>query len=253
MNWHQNRHQLKHSVTLLGPSPGKKEKTWRKKRQQVLNKYKYICGYCGGHYLKYLHVIHKDGDNANVDDDNLEICCKLCYFITHLNLLFNNIAVLCYSKMDQKTINQKTTDYVMKYSEVPKASKIDPKAELIELSLLEYVNILFAKDIKTPKHFKNYKVFFTNNLDVTFITINPAATCIFIDSEEIVDSYESYSDEDLVQYDFSKEEEVFLKKFFGNNSEQTKVDKIIANVHFNEYLAQQEEFKEICQDVFSTN
>jgi hypothetical protein len=130
-----------------------------------------------------------------------------------------------------------------------------------ELSILEYTNILFSiledPNFKTPKEFENYKIFFTDNLDTTFITMNSAAKCIFIDSDDVVDSYElSYSDENLVGYDFTKNEERFFKQFFRTDSESQKIEEINAKLEYQKYMDDYEDLDlvtERCLSVFSTN
>lgn len=171
MEWTNNiREELKPSIVDIS-KPSKitiASNKWATIRDTVLKKYNYNCRYCGGHYIKYLMCIHLDNNSNNNDISNLDLCCKVCYDITHINNSFNNEMIVCYSQLSQLEIVRKTIDFIINNNKVPKINNIDKNASRVQLSVMEFSNIL----VHSKQNKYNYKIFFTEKLDTTFVSAN---------------------------------------------------------------------------------
>lgn len=162
----------------------------RQSRKKLLTKCKNTCEYCGGRYLKYLICARRKGKSY--------CCCRLCYLVTHINFGFEEEMVLCWSKMDQKEIVRNTVDFVINNNNdyFPNIKDIDPEAELVPISIFEFSNILikcYNNKKPLPKSFKNYKIFFNEKTDTTFLDFCTSGS-LFIDEDESQEEISKLSD-----------------------------------------------------------
>ena len=100
------------------------------------------CDYCGGEY-KVVFLI------------NGYKICPVCRLVSHIKYNTINNIVIIYSKLSQLDIVRKSVEYIMKKSCLPCAYDLDPSSELINLSIIEYYNIITNK---MPIKFNNYKI-----------------------------------------------------------------------------------------------
>ena len=171
MNWiKQNRVPLEIDVSDNTTTNDIGASKWYKLRKKVLEFYNKTCRYCGGQYNKYLHCIHLDGKKNNNDLSNLGICCKGCYFVTHINYDYEKKLSLYWSTKPQIDIIRDTVDYIIKYKETPSVLNIDQNAKKIPLSIVEFSNILceYKYDMLSQK-IKNYKIFFNPNFNIEHV------------------------------------------------------------------------------------
>lgn len=159
----------------------------KKQRKKILTKYDYRCRFCSGKYLKYLLCFQtKNGE--------LDICCRLCYIITHLNFGFiNGIEIYC-SELSQLDIVRKTVDYIFEHDDIPSPTKIDKNITESPISIFEYTNMLIKKDKSVD--LSKFKIFIKDNMDITFI-INNANKIkpMFVDSDKL-EEYENVNIDD---------------------------------------------------------
>lgn len=191
---------------------------WRALRDSTLIKKKQSCRYCGGRYSKYLICVHLDCDQDNDNSNNLDMCCQMCYKITHINYGFVDDTILCWSQLSQTEIIQKTITDIIKTGVIPDIQSIDPNAKKSPLSLMELCSILKADNNKILKNIKEIKVFFTKELDITFANyyISKGVKKSIPKSYMYIDS-SSDSEEDQVQ-------EVFQKEAYSANLKDIKLD-----------------------------
>ena len=205
MDW-QNiiRNPILPKVALLNNSIN-----FKYNRETVLNKYKYICRYCGGIYHKYMYCIKINNNNDNNpiimkkkptiinttdqqedvsikfnnnEEDNIEICCKICYKLTHLNLPNNAFDIKLYwSDKNQLDIIRLTVDSIIKNNKIPLPQDIDYNIKIPPISLFEFINILNKNNNVVPSFLSNCKLFISKKLDITFIIANYAIKSLFID------------------------------------------------------------------------
>jgi hypothetical protein len=142
---------------------------WKLLRTNTIKQRKNICLYCGGQYLKYIICFHLDGDPNNTDKTNMNLSCKMCYAITHLNFGQLNDVLICYSNLDQTTIVKKTIDYIIEHNITPDPLIIDPGVTIAPISLMELCSILLKNKNVIPPELHKYKIFFTNKSDIEFV------------------------------------------------------------------------------------
>jgi len=159
---------------------GHNEKIARNERAKILLQNNYTCRYCGGYYSKYLICSYLE--NAKCHD----VCCRMCYLITHLNYGFFNEIKLYYSELSQIDIIKKTVEYIIKNNSVPPPTDIDPNVNSLKISVLEFINILNSYT-EYPDAFKNYKFFFGSKMNLDFIYENYCNMFTY-DNEEDVDT-----------------------------------------------------------------
>ena len=197
---------------------------WVSLRNTTLKKYNYSCRYCGGKYMKYLLCIHLDNNSHNNDINNLDLCCRACYIITHINSSFNNEIQLCSSELSQTDIIKKTVNYIANNNKIPNVLDIDQNAKILKLSIMELANILVSNSyinatfINQLEEFNNYKIFFTQEFDTTFIDANIKLP-MFIDDKEIdnsnlIDNLNLIDNNTMDIYEFSKNENTFFNTIF---------------------------------------
>lgn len=243
MNWSKPRDNLIISRydTNISIDYNENSTRWRNLRKITLDRLKYICRYCGAYYQKYMIAISlANDDDHKFSLGNIEICCRACYLITHINYGFNDEMILCRSKLSQLDIVKKTIDYVILNRNIPDIKMIDSNAQKSPITLLELSYILSIHDFKNiPKSFRDLKIFFTPSFDITFIQnnyfnyisrINKQNEYLFIDDNEpssdssdvIVSKFNEYFNEyidnfdnDLPDYTLSHDEHNFLENFFN--------------------------------------
>jgi hypothetical protein len=127
-----------------------------------------ICMCCGGcfKFSKYLKYVF--GKNHQV--------CEMCYMIIHISDISSinklNEMVLCWSTLSQNEIIKKTASYIIKYRDTPKILDIDPNAQKLNFTLFEFQSLksVVPKNTPLPPEFKNYKIFFTKNMSIAFLS-----------------------------------------------------------------------------------
>lgn len=175
MNWKEPRVKDLHiSCSTMNLEKNKTEsKEWALIRRKVLSKYNNTCMYCGGKYDKYLICIHKDGDKTNNTLDNLELCCKICYAYTHINMGFHEYFSVYKSNKSQLELHRITMDYYVMNGTLPPAVSVDEKCSLVNISMFEYINWLIKGEKNT------YKLILKQNFDINFLGIQKCDFDVF--------------------------------------------------------------------------
>lgn len=172
MNWSNPRSELSiltGDLNYLGKQKsGISNSGWRKLRDQTLKNRKNTCRYCGGKYTKYMICFHLDENPKNNDKDNMDISCRLCYIATHINYGHIKDLLVCYSSLSQTEILRKTINFIVDNDYVPEPSDLDPNVKKAPISLMELCSVLIENKNILPNELKDYKLFFTNQIDITF-------------------------------------------------------------------------------------
>lgn len=165
MNWKEPRvKDLTVSCSTMNLEKNKTEtKEWTLIRKKVLNKYNNICMYCGGKYDKYLIIIHKDNNKTNNKLDNLELCCKICYAYTHVNMGYHDYFSVYESDKTQLELHRLTIDYYIENGSIPKI--IDETCKKVNISMFEYINSIIKENNN------KYKLILNHDFDINFIGI----------------------------------------------------------------------------------
>lgn len=194
---------------------------WDKIKKEVLLRDDYTCVFCGGKYKKYMFCVRMDKTLEKNNIENLVSCCKLCFICSHFNCNFLDETVLCYSKLDQIEIIRKTVDYIITHKTVPSVEEIDKNAKIINISLYKYLNLIDSLQ-KTPKITNNLKIFFTKQLDISFIGLtydNAEDTFIIIDSDTLENENILY-----IQPKMNKLDKIIVEKLLKKKEYQKKID-----------------------------
>lgn len=217
MKWVEPREPLVPGVHEFSSFTNKFDK-WNSVRKAVLIKRNNICRFCGGTFNKYLTVIPIDKNTNNKSTDNLDICCRACYMITHLNYgVFRQLLVIM-SKLSQVDIVRKSLEYLTKHGITPSVDKIDPNAKKVPISLLEYISLINEPSDNIPEIIKHdYKICFSSNVDTGFINTNRYGTESMFD--ESIDNEESDlpPDYELAEHVLTKDEITFINNHFNTN------------------------------------
>lgn len=234
------------SIGKKGKTPFVSRDVWRSTFNTVAKKAKGRCYYCKSKYSKLDTVVLGN----NVDETSMLLCCKVCKMIKECSYKNQKDLVLCWSKVSQVDIVSETTKYVRKYNKIPKITEIDPEAKQLNLSLIEFIELVAGTNI--PKQMYMYKVFISSYFDKSVITESNDNQSMFIDDEECndlenteeelieqdeSDEYGYYlqkkdDDEDLPLYNFSSKEKKVLDAFFKphNTNEKDMMCFIIDNI-----------------------
>jgi hypothetical protein len=197
---------------------------WRKLRARTLKHRNNTCRYCGGEYSKYMICFHLDENPKNLNKDNMDIACRLCYITTHINYGHMKDVIVCYSKLDQFEIVRKTIDYVIENDYIPEPSKIDSDVKKPPLSLMELCSILIENDNCIPKELQNYKIFFTNEIDLTFTDFyKKKSNSMFDDPTDSPYMFQDSDDEEEIP---KEKEESYIPLHVPSNKEIKCLDKI---------------------------
>lgn len=201
MNWTEPRD------TLVPRCPdfkyyGHNEKIAKNERGKILQQHNYTCRYCGGYYPKYLICSYLEHIKLH------DVCCRMCYLITHLNYGFFNELQLCHSEKSQTDIIKNSVEYVINQNKIPDPTDIDTNVKSAPISLLEFINIL-NNQIEYPVAFKNYKFFFGNKMNLDFIYENYCN--MFTYDNEDVDTEKQQVD--LEEHKASEEEKKLFQMY----------------------------------------
>ena len=167
---------------------------YNKQKKILLKKFNSRCNSCDIKYDKYMYVYDK------------KLLCKACYMINNHNILTYNQFNIYYSKLSQKEIINKTVDFIKEFNKIPDPKVIDNNILDVELSIIEYFNIL--KSDSKNKLLDNLKLFFNKDFDFSFVDSNSFS---FIDDNN--DEFQK-----LNLYKFNKEEKEFLNNHFCSNT-----------------------------------
>ncbi|ARF09715.1 hypothetical protein Indivirus_2_94 [Indivirus ILV1] len=199
MNWNNPRDNLIHIAENFRDF-GHYDKISKSERDIILSENNYTCRYCGGVYAKYLMATYIP--HAKMSDAS----CRMCYIITHLNYGNYHEIKIYYSLMPQLDIVKKSVEYIIENNRIPNPKMIDNNVYLVPISVLEYINIINSCD-KQPDELNNYKIFFSERLNVNFIL-------------------ENYGNKMNMFTNDKKEENIFIKKHFPSKKEIELFNKI---------------------------
>lgn len=214
MEWSNPRKTLSINVSdINGSKHTIAEDVWNKKRVETLKKYDYHCSFCGGKFIKYLIGYCDEPEKDN--KDNMEICCRSCYLVTHINLGFNHEMSLYYSKMGQLDINRKTTDFIIDNDRIPYPSEIDPDVKVVPLSIMELCNILTSSTnfIKVLPIYSRIRIFFTQMFNISFLNaIKFKTKSLFKDDDDLEPDIPVINKPPKIK--FKKQDDNIIKIFF---------------------------------------
>lgn len=213
---------------------GHSDKISKQIRYQVISKNNYTCRFCGGIYPKYLisiKIIIKS-------KEEIDVCCRACYIIMHLNYVTFREIKLYHSEMPQLEIIRRTIDFIIINNKIPSPIDIDKNIKISPISSIEFINILNNYDF-CPKQLKNYKFFFNRKFDIEFIMANYGYnSSMFIDEND--NSINNSLDTDTMKFDETLDEHIpdkneknIFDKYFINNNLENKMDitiKIATNI-----------------------
>jgi hypothetical protein len=171
-------------------------------KNDILKKTNYTCRTCGGHYKSYLIMSYIAQESC------FDLYCNACNIITHLNVGLKGVDIY-YSTLPQLDIVKKTVEFVINNNTVPKPNIIDPSVKEVQISLLEYINLLDHIGVDT---FKDYKIFFNDDFNTRFITQNYNNACMFINDDE--KSVEKNNDIQFEIHNLNAKETKLLNKLF---------------------------------------
>ncbi|CAH6421136.1 Hypothetical protein KVN_LOCUS153 [uncultured virus] len=191
-------------------------------RIDLLKKTNFTCQYCGGNYKKFLMCIPNTKNFDKIDDiANYEITCRLCYIINHINYGFGDETIICQSNFTQKEIVRRTVDFFIQNERIPNPIELDLNVKINPLSVMELSNILIKYSFESiPNEMKNYKLFFTSNLDISFLNANLISQkSLFInENKEKLEKEEiKFKLEDIPSYIFSQNEQIFINNLKKKN------------------------------------
>ena len=106
-----------------------------------------LCNSCN---LTYNYVVN-----------NLCVMCQTMIEPTHQHTYSY---IICNSDISQLDIIKKTRDFVCKHNRVPLPNEIDTQVKIIKVNPYEFIKIS-----KLTNYFKNFKIFFTDDLNIKLI------------------------------------------------------------------------------------
>ena len=244
MEWCNPTYNLNLSVSDAKQDRVDSKSSWYKTRDNLIKHKGSTCDYCGGQYQKNMNMISLDG---SLKKKSIRLTCKLCHMIVDCLYQYQKELVLCWSKTSQLDIVRKSIDHIKKTGTPPSIKDIDPDAKKLDLSLIEFIDILASYEFSNlPKKMKRYKVFMTPYFDCNYIDteddsmfIDEEDGNVFLDESEESDdeeenndmliqqdedteNYEYYlqreePDQDLDKYTFGSEEKSFLRIHFKDS------------------------------------
>jgi len=183
------------SIRKKGKTPFVPRNIWKSTFNNVAKKAKGKCFYCRSKYSKLEAIII----GKKVDETTMILCCKVCKMIKECSYKNQKDLVLCWSKVSQIDIVSETTKYVRKNNRIPKITEIDPDAKQIQLSLIEFIELVGG--VKIPRQMNMYKVFLSSYFDKSIITETKDNHSMFIDDEECNDL--ENTEEELIEQEES--------------------------------------------------
>lgn len=199
------------------------------------------CDFCGGKYDKYLYCYRKKGDDAAFE--NLLLACRLCYMINHINRGFLKECILMYSELSQKEVVRKTVEWMLENGHVPHPHQIDPSVRKLRVSLLEFITVLHDNSYADlPDEMQNYRVFFTEQLDTTFLGA-AALRIMGQDSDDETYDISNDSDDDEYKYYFGDTKPNYLLELKLETHELTNRERALLDGCFHP------ELKHLCQRI----
>jgi len=172
---------------------------YKKIKKKLIKKFKNTCFYCNLQYDKYLYV-HKNN-----------LACKICYMINNRSINSVKQFDIYYSLKTQSEIIKNSIKYIKENGEIPLPNNIDNNVLKINLSIVEYFDILKKKN-NLPSLFNNIKYFFNYDFDYSFIDNNHFS---FVDNTSYENNYKKEI-EKMNSYKFNNEELEFLNNFFSS-------------------------------------
>jgi hypothetical protein len=202
---------------------------WKKVRSNAISKADKRCRFCGGLYQKYMICFHLDENPKNNNQDNVDMACKLCYIITHINLGYGKDIKILMSKMSQVDIVKETVNYISKFSKVPHPMDIDNKVKTCPISFNELCNLVLCNKGVMPNELKRIKIFFTPKIDIEFVSSfgNQYDEFMFADSDYDSDSDSDLDSNNLVTTKDSKIKKLKIKKGKFTEGEIEIIKKIL--------------------------
>jgi hypothetical protein len=143
---------------------------WYKILEKVKNNSNDKCAYCNLEHTK-MTCIFKNKKENNLDHENMILCCDLCSKIVQCKYAYQKDFVLCWSKISQVEIVKRSIKYIKKYGKVPDIKTIDSNAKKLQLSLIEFLDLI-SLEKKLPKDMKKYKIFLTPYFDFSFVKLD---------------------------------------------------------------------------------
>lgn len=195
------------------------DKNIRKYKYSITKKYNNICCYCGGNFSNYNYI---NSDNSTKKED-VYLCCKFCHMILNFRHSYCNSLLLCWSDMSQIDIVRNSIDYIIINGTIPQVSDIDKNAKNLNISLIEYINII---NNKMPDEFKKYKIFLSDNYDIMYL-VPLIKKSLFKTKKNIIKTRQLHK--------FSKNELKHINKYLGlvkkkENTLKKEINNIILNV-----------------------
>lgn len=187
-----------------------------------LRKCKGFCGFCKQKFNKYLYLVPKS-KTQNITHQNSMIACRICYHIYNFSGLYINDYVIAYSEMDQEKIIAKTVSYIRENEKVPSIENIDEDAYKVNLSILEYFDLVRSYE-NLKGDLSNIKVFVDLNFDLSFMGYKKE---VFGFTEEKVEEFDEYNKKEqsfdkLLLKEFNKDTINFLEKHFNSSDDSIK-------------------------------
>lgn len=211
---------------------------WRQLYKTAVKKNNGKCNFCGIECKKINITLVRN--STDVNEKTSLICCKICKMIYECHYTYEKELILCYSKLQQNEIVIRSINYIKNNNCIPMITNIDPDAMRLNLSLIEYLDVIGQKN-KLPKEMDNYKLFLTPYFDKSHIVdVQIESESMFVDDNdsepdefESDDKYEKYEldtnvDKELPLYNFTDNEKNILDKLFKPNTiNMLEMNKII--------------------------
>lgn len=140
---------------------------------------------------------------TEINEDNICVFCKSKY-----NKLNNKMCVMCNivnsnitskdifsfiignSKLTQIEIIIKTRDYIYKHNKVPLPTDIDKEVQLIKINPSMFIEVFKIMSEKDKLKFKEFKIFFTDDLDIKLLKTLRIFDKVIKNKTEIIYNYE---------------------------------------------------------------